>query len=91
MEHIIEVVVSNIMHERLGEDYVQKHIDEGAKRLCGEKLSEGLLFSQKQEHFHKVYSSSIYTLNQEQVDYIESMLSLAPTIKNDIMNEILNK
>lgn len=91
MKYIIEVVISNDMHERLGEGYVQNRIDEESKQLIGEKLFKGLLFFEKQEHFHKVYSSEIYTLTQGQVDFIEAMLSLTPKIKSQIMNEILNK
>lgn len=91
MKHRIEVVVSYRQVMKYREKYVQRRLMEEAKRMIGDELSTNLVFSKNEGNFHTTHFTHLYTLTQEQVDHIESMLSLAPTIRNDIMDEILNK
>lgn len=91
MKHLIEVIISDEMSKKLGDEYVEKRIETEAKRMLGEHLFPETEFTKKRESFHQKYTGTIYTLTQEQVDYIDSILSLSPDQQKNIMDEILNK
>lgn len=91
MNYRIEVVLSSRKIKQYKEQDVEKIIMEEAKRIISTQLASNIVFSKNEGNFHTTNFANLYVLTQEQVDYIESMLSLAPTIKGGIMDEILNK
>lgn len=91
MKHLLEVIISDEMSKKLGDEHVEKRIETEAKRMLGERLFSETEFRKQEESFHQRYTGTIYTLTQEQVDYISSILDLAPDVKASIMDELLDK